>query len=170
MSKTVLGVPGIGKFERVGGVQPSAGGSGSVRLAALGPRPRCLAALKTVEQESSGGRGQLGGTEQAVRTIATVRQADELNRLPIALSDGRRINLDQVATVRDTFAERSQIALLDGKPVVGFKLYRAKGFDETRIAAGVAQALGRLQAADPSLSFTKISGTVDYTRSSSKAP
>jgi len=103
-----------------------------------------------VEQESSGGRGQLGGTEQAVRTVATVRQADELNRLPIALSDGRRINLDQVATVRDTFAERSQIALLDGKPVVGFKLYRAKGFDETRIAAGVAQALGRLQAADPS--------------------
>jgi len=36
VSKTVLGVPGIGKFERVGGVQPSAGGSGSVRLAALG--------------------------------------------------------------------------------------------------------------------------------------
>ncbi len=166
VSKTVLGVPGIGKFERVGGVQRQVRVEvDPVRLAALGATAADVSrALKTVEQESSGGRGQLGGTEQAVRTIATVRQADELNRLPIALSDGRRINLDQVATVRDTFAERSQIALLDGKPVVGFKLYRAKGFDETRIAAGVAQALGRLQAADPSLSFTKISGTVDYTR------
>ncbi|MGA4333749.1 efflux RND transporter permease subunit [Ralstonia nicotianae] len=164
-NKTVLGVPGVGKFERVGGVQRQVRVEVDlVRLAALGATAADVSrALKTVEQESSGGRGQLGGAEQAVRTIATVRQAEELNRLPLVLSDGRRVNLDQVATVTDAVAERTQIALLDGKPVVGFKIYRAKGFDETAIAAGVAQALGKLQAADPSLSFTKVSGTVDYT-------
>ncbi len=166
VNKTVLGVPGVGKFERVGGVQRQVRVEvDPVRLAALGATAVDVSrALKTVEQESSGGRGQLGGAEQAVRTIATVRQAEELNRLPLVLSDGRRVNLDQVATVSDAIAERTQIALLDGKPVVGFKIYRAKGFDETRIAAGVAQALGKLQAANPGLSFTKISGTVDYTQ------
>ncbi|MFV8607460.1 efflux RND transporter permease subunit [Ralstonia pseudosolanacearum] len=165
VNKTVLSVPGVGKFERVGGVQRQVRVEvDPVRLAALGATAADVSrALKTVEQESSGGRGQLGGAEQAVRTIATVRQADELNRLPLVLSDGRRVNLDQVATVTDAVAERTQIALLDGKPVVGFKIYRAKGFDETAIAAGVAQALGKLQAADPSLSLTKVSGTVDYT-------
>ncbi|WP_055324559.1 efflux RND transporter permease subunit [Ralstonia solanacearum] len=166
VNKTVLGVPGVGKFERVGGVQRQVRVEvDPVRLVALGATAVDVSrALKTVEQESSGGRGQLGGAEQAVRTIATVRQAEELNRLPLVLSDGRRVNLDQVATVSDAIAERTQIALLDGKPVVGFKIYRAKGFDETRIAAGVAQALGKLQAANPGLSFTKISGTVDYTQ------
>lgn len=166
VNKAMLGVPGVGKFERVGGVQRQVRVEvDPVRLAALGATAADVSrALKTVEQESSGGRGQLGGVEQAVRTIATVRQAEELNRLPLVLSDGRRVYLDQVATVTDAVAERTQIALLDGKPVVGFKIYRAKGFDETAIAAGVAQALDKLQAADPSQSFTKVSGTVDYTR------
>lgn len=166
VNKTVLGVPGIGKFERIGGVQRQVRVEvDPVRLAAMGATAADVSrALKSVEQESSGGRGQVGGVEQAVRTIATVRQAGELDRLPVVLADGRRIDLDQVATVKDTHAERTQIATLDGKPVVGFRIFRAKGFDETRVAAGVAEALGRLQAADPSLSFTKVSGTVDYTQ------
>ena len=166
VNKAVLAVPGVGKFERIGGVDRQVRVEvDPVRLAALGATAADVSrALRTVEQESSGGLGQLGGAEQAVRTIATVRQAEELDRLPVVLSDGRRINLDQVATVTDTFAERAQTALLDGKPVVGFTLYRAKGFDETRVAADVVAALAKLRAADPSLSFTKISGTVDYTK------
>ncbi|WKW31086.1 efflux RND transporter permease subunit [Pseudomonas viridiflava] len=165
INKTILGVPGIGKFERVGGVQrqvlvevdPSS-------LAAQGATAAEVSrALKNVEQESSGGRGQMGSAEQAVRTIATVRQAAELNRLPVVLGNGRRVNLDQVAVVKDTYADRTQIATLDGKPVVGFRLFRAKGFDETRVAAGVISALDQLHAADSTLSFTKVSGTVDYT-------
>ena len=166
VSKTILGLQGIGKFERVGGVQRQVRVEvDPVRLAAQGVTAGDVSrALKTVEQESSGGRSQLSGAEQAVRTIATVRQARELDKLPIVLNDGRRITLDQVATVSDTIAERSQIALLDGKRAVGFKIYRAKGFDETRIGTAVAGTLRKLQAIDPSLSFTLISGTVDYTR------
>lgn len=165
ISKTILGVPGIGKFERVGGVQRQVLVEvDPVALAALGATAADVSrALKTVEQESSGGRGQVGGTEQAVRTIATVRTAAELNSLPVVLDNGRRINLDQVAVVKDGTADRTQIATLDGKPVVGFRIFRAKGFDETRVAAGVADALDKLHSSDPSLTFTKVSGTVDYT-------
>lgn len=165
LNKTILGVPGIGKFERVGGVQRQVMVEvDPARLAAQGATAAEVSrALKNVEQESSGGRGQMGGAEQAVRTIATVRQAWELNSLPVVLGNGQRVNLDQVAVVKDTIADRTQIATLDGKPVVGFRLFRAKGVDETRVAAAVTDALNKLHSADPSLNFTKVSGTVDYT-------
>ena len=168
LNKAVMNVPGIGRFERIGGVQRQVGVEvDPVRLVALGVTAADVSrALRSAEQTSSGGRAQVGGGEQALRTDATVRLASDLRNLPIVLSDGRRIHLDQVATVTDTHAERTQLALLDGKPVVGFKIYRATGFDETRIAAGVEEVLGRLGAGagDRKLAFTKVSGTVDETR------
>jgi multidrug efflux pump subunit AcrB len=165
IAKAVLGVPGIGRFERVGGVEREVRVEVDLaRLASLGVTATDVShALRQVEQESSGGRAQLGGSEQSVRTIATVRQAQDLNVLPIALANGRELRLDQIAEVRDTFADRTQLAMLDGKPVVGFKIYRAKGFDETRIAAGVKQVLDQLESRDASLRFTPVSGSVGYT-------
>ncbi|CAB3803649.1 efflux RND transporter permease subunit [Pararobbsia alpina] len=165
VAKTVLGVPGVGKFKRIGGVQREVRVDvDPVRLASLGVTAADVSrALRQVEQESSGGQGQIGQEEQSVRTIATVRQASELDALPIALPNGQQVRLDQVATVRDSIAERTEAALLDGKPVVGFTIYRAKGFDETRIAEGVRAALQKLHAADPSLSVTQVSGSVGYT-------
>ncbi|MBL8471877.1 MAG: efflux RND transporter permease subunit [Rhodocyclaceae bacterium] len=165
VNKTVLGVPGIGRFDRIGGVQRQVRVEvNPARLSALGVTAAEVSrALKSVEQESSGGRGQVGGGEQTVRTIATVRQAKDLERLPIVLADGRRIDLDQVATVHDTYADRSQIATLDGKPVVGFRVFRAKGFDETRVAQGVETALAALASANKGLQFKQLSGSVGYT-------
>ena len=83
--------------------------------------------------------------------------------LPIALSTGKSFRLDQLATVRETIAERTQTALLDGKTVLGFSMYRAKGADETVIAAKLDATLKKLQQADDTLGFTLIAGTVQYT-------
>ncbi|WP_024298519.1 efflux RND transporter permease subunit [Methylomicrobium lacus] len=164
VGKTLSGVAGLGRFERLGGVQREVQVEvDPVRMASLGVTATDVSrALKQVQQESSGGRGNLGLAEQSLRTLATVRQASELAAMPIALGNGRDVRLEQVATVRDTVAERTQVALLDGKPVIGFNVYRAKGHDETRVAEGVQQALQRLQEADPSISVTLISGSVDY--------
>ena len=165
VAKTVLAVQGVGRFDRVGGVQREIRIEvDPVKLAALGITAGDVSrAVQQVQQESSGGRGQWGAGEQAIRTIATVAQASDLAALPIALSSGRNIRLDQVAIVHDTSAERAQAAMLDGKPVVGFRIYRAKGFDETRIAADVRKALADLQAATPGLEVTQVAGSVDYT-------
>ncbi|MDT4289291.1 efflux RND transporter permease subunit [Methylomonas sp. MO1] len=166
VSKAMLGVAGVGRFERLGGVQREIQLEvDPVRLASLGVTATDVSrALKQVQQESSGGRGNLGLAEQSVRTLATVRQAQELAALPVAIANGREVRLDQIATVRDTVAERTQLAALDGKPLIGFNIYRAKGFDETRIANDVEQALARMREADPSLSFTLISGSVAYSQ------
>jgi len=165
LAKAMLAIPGVGKFERVGGVQREVRVEvDPVRLAAQGVTAADVSrALRNVQQEASGGRGRIGGAEQSMRTIATVRQASELDALPIALADGRSLRLDQVATVRDTVAERTQVALLDGVPVLGFNLYRAKGSDETRIATSVSRVLEQLQSADPTLSVKAVSGSVGYT-------
>lgn len=165
VAKAILSVPGVGRFERVGGLQREVRIEiDPVRLASLNTTAADISRqLRLMQQESSGGRGQLGLAEQSVRTVGTVRQAGDLAAFPLVTSDGRRVRLDQVATVHDTFAERSQAALLDGKSAIGFKIYRAKGYDETRIAAGVTETLNRLKAADPSLTFTHVSGSVGYT-------
>jgi len=67
---------------------------------------RYLAPVAADPAEASGGRADVGGAEQSVRTIATVESADQLARMDIVLSDGRRVRLDQVASITDTVAEQ----------------------------------------------------------------
>ncbi|MFY7942246.1 MAG: efflux RND transporter permease subunit, partial [Burkholderiaceae bacterium] len=61
--------------------------------------------LRNMQQDASGGRADLGGAEQSVRTIATVQSAEQLAAMDITLSDGRHVRLDRLATVTDTTAE-----------------------------------------------------------------
>ena len=165
LSKALGEVRGVGRVQRIGGVSREIRVNvDPVQLRAQGVTAADVSrALQRNQQDSSGGRGQLGGTEQSMRTIATVRQADELLAMPVTVATGDKVRLDQIATVLDSHADRSQAAMLDGKSVVGFSIHRTKGFDETRIAQGVTKVLKKLQADDASLQFTPVSGTVSYT-------
>ena len=166
VAKRLIAVPGVGKVARVGGVtrevrvelDPS-------RMLAL----RVTAAeisrqLRDVQQEASGGRTDVGGAEQAVRTLGTVKSAGELAQMEISLSDGRRIRLDEVATVTDTVAEQRSAALLDGKPVVGFEITRSRGAGELDVDAGVKAALAQLAAETPGVQFAEAFNFVDQVR------
>jgi multidrug efflux pump subunit AcrB len=157
VSRKLLAVRGVGAVNRVGGVtrevrvalDPS-------RLQALGATAADISRqLKRVQVESAGGRTDLGGSEQPVRTLATVNSAHALGRLELALSDGRRIRLDQVATVSDTTAEPRSAALLDGQPVVGFEVARSRGESEVTVGAAVQAALAELKLQHPDLVLTE---------------
>jgi multidrug efflux pump subunit AcrB len=157
VARRLLAVRGVGAVNRVGGVtrevrvalDPS-------RLQALGASAADISRqLKQVQSESAGGRTDLGGSEQPVRTLATVKSAEELGRLSLALSDGRHIRLDQVATVSDTIAEPRSAALLDGKPVVGFEVSRSRGESEVTVGAAVQAALTELKLQHPDLVLTE---------------
>lgn len=165
IARTIMAVPGVGKFERIGGVQREVLVQlDPVKVTGLGITAGQISrALRQVQQEASGGRGQIGGGEQAVRTIATVRQAAELAALPIVLANGRSVRLDEVATITDGIGERSQAALLNGKPVIGFRMYRSRGYDEVQSAENVKAAVEKLKKADPTLSVTLVADTVQYT-------
>jgi multidrug efflux pump subunit AcrB len=156
-AKALLSVKGVGAVSRVGGV------SREVRIELDPYKMIALNAtaaevsrqLRQVQRELSGGRVDLGDKEQTVRTIATVADAAQLAAIELNLTDGRRIRLDQVASVKDTVSERRSAALLNGKPVVGFEISRAKSAGEVEVAEGVRARVELLRAAHPDVTFTE---------------
>ena len=163
VTKQMLSVRGVGSVARVGGVTREVRVElDPARLQALNATAADISRqLRQTQQEASGGRTDVGGAEQSVRTIATVKSAEELARMEITLTDGRRIRLDQVANVSDTTAEQRSAALLNGKPVVGFEIVRTRGAGETEVAAGVRAQLETLKAAHPEITVTEAFNFVD---------
>ena len=163
VTKVLLAVRGVGSVARVGGVTREVRVEvDPARLLALNATVADISRqLRAVQQDAAGGRADVGGVEQSVRTIATVRSAAELARLEVALADGRRVRLDQVATVADTVAERRSGALLNGKPVVGFEIVRSRGAGETDVANGARAALAKLRAEHPDVTVTEAFNFVD---------
>ncbi len=163
VTKAMLAVRGVGAVSRVGGVSREVRVElDPARLLALNATAADISRqLRQVQQEASGGRADLGGAEQSVRTIATVQSAEELGRMEVALADGRRIRLDQVAKVHDTVAEPRSAALLDGKPVVGFEIVRSRGAGEIEVTEGVRAALDKLKAEHPDITITEAFNFVD---------
>src|SRR5690606_17774130 len=108
VSKAMLSVPGVGAVARVGGVaREIAVDIDPQRLLAIGATAADVSRqLRRIQQDTPGGRTDVGGAEQSVRTIGTVRSAEELARMSITLPDGRGVRLSDIATVHDTVAER----------------------------------------------------------------
>ncbi len=163
VTKRLLSVRGVGAVARVGGVSREIRVElDPARLLALNASAADISRqLRQIQQEASGGRADMGGAEQSVRTIATVQSAEELARMDIVLSDGRRVQLGQVATVTDSVAEQRSAALLNGKPVVGFEIVRSRGAGEVEVADGVRAALAKLKAEHPDMSITEAFNFVD---------
>ncbi len=151
ISKKLLTVQGVGKFTRIGGVDrevrvevdPLKVQALNISLADISRQ------IRKIQQESSGGRTDMGGAEQAVRTIGTVQTVEELAAMDIALMDGRHYRLDQLATVTDAQAESHSYAMLDGKPVIAFEVTRTKGSSEVSVAQAVRAAVDKLNAEHP---------------------
>jgi multidrug efflux pump subunit AcrB len=166
ITRTLLSVKGVGSVSRVGGVDREVRVEiDPARLQALGATASDISRqLRQVQMEAAGGRTDLGATEQPLRTLQTVQSAEELAALEIALTDGRRVRLDQVARVRDTVAEPRAAALLNGQPVVGFEVVRSRGASELDVGAGVMQKLSELRAARPDLQIVEAFNFVEPVR------
>ncbi len=163
IAKAILSARGVGAVARVGGVAREVRVElDPARMLALGATAADISRqLRQIQQEASGGRADIGGVEQSVRTIGTVRSAAELAAMDIVLSDGRRVRLDQIAEVVDSVGERRSAALLNGKPVVGFEITRSRGAGEVEVAAAVAVVLERLRAEHPDIEITEAFNFVD---------
>ena len=156
LTKRLLAVRGVGAVSRVGGVNREISILiDPLKMQGLGvTAAEVTRALRQMQQENAGGRAELGAGEQPLRTLGTVASADEMARIELHLS-GRRVRLDQVATIRDGHAEPRSMALLDGKPVVGFEVSRSRGASEVEVGDGVEAALKEIRAAHPDLVITE---------------
>jgi len=163
VTRRLLNVRGVGAITRVGGV------SREIRIEVDPARLLALRAtaadisrqLRLMQQEASGGLANIGYGEQSVRTIGTVRSAEELGAVEITLADSRRVRLDALASISDTVQEQRAAALLNGQPVVGFEVVRARGASEVEVADGVRAALAALQQAYPDIRITEAFNFVD---------
>jgi multidrug efflux pump subunit AcrB len=158
VAKRLLNVPGVGSVKRVGGVSREVRVElDDARMAALQVTAADVSRqLRNVQREAPGGRGDVSGAEQSVRTIATVQTAAELARMDIPLPDGRRVRLDQIASVTDTVAEARALAEQDGKRVVGFEIFRTKGASEIAVAEGARAAIAELQKEHPNVELKQV--------------
>ena len=170
VSRELSSVEGVGAVRRVGGVDreirvdldPDA-------LSALGTTAGDISRqLRRTQVELPGGEARIGDQEQSVRTVATANSIADLAALPILLPDNRSIRLDSIAQVRDQASEQRQLALLDGKPIVGFAVTRAVGASALGVADGVKEVIEGMRVRYPNVQISEVSNTVDYVRESYK--
>jgi multidrug efflux pump subunit AcrB len=157
LTKKLLSVKGLGRVTRVGGINRQITiNLDPAKLQALNATVTDISQqLKLSQMEASGGSTKLGGSEQPVRTLATVNSAEDISRIELSLTDGRKIKLNQVATITDSFAEPRSAALLDGKPVVGFEISRSKGASEIEVGNGVQKVFSELKLKHPEIVLTE---------------
>ena len=163
ITRTLMAVKGVGKVARVGGVNREVRiDLNPALMAGLGVTAGDVSnRLGQMQQDAPGGRGDVGGGIQSVRTLGRVQTAAELASIDIPLSNGRHVQLDQIASITDTVAERSTHALLNGKSVVGFQITRVRGASEIDVVAGVRAAIAKFSTDHPQVQIAEAYDTIE---------
>ena len=167
IARALQGVRGVAQVKRQGGVEREIRiALDPDRLMALGiTAAEVSRQLRATNLDVSGGRGEVGTQEQSIRTLAGAPSVEALAETRIVLSNGRSVRLGELGRVIDGAAEQRIFARLDGKSVVAFGVYRAKGFSDVTVYDRVTADLEKLRAAYPDVRITEIDTTVRYTKS-----
>jgi multidrug efflux pump subunit AcrB len=164
--RALQGVRGVAQVERIGGVDREILISldpdrmAAVGLTALDVSRRLRGTLANV----AGGRAEIGGRDEAIRTLAGSSSVRDLAATMISLPAGGEVRLDDLGVVTDTIAERRTFARLNGEPVVAVGIRRAKGASDVVVAAAVQKRLDELAAANPDMQLKMIDSSVEFTR------
>jgi multidrug efflux pump subunit AcrB len=163
--RSLQGVRGVASVDRIGSVEREI----RVRLDPLRLQGVGLTALDVSRQlrgsnvDVAGGRAEIGGHDQAIRTLAGAKSVAELAATRIALPAGGELRLDDLGLVTDTVTEPRTFARFDGAPVVGFSIMRAKGASDVVVADAVAARIDKIKAANPDIDLKLIDTSVTYT-------
>ncbi|HEX3699455.1 MAG TPA: efflux RND transporter permease subunit [Phenylobacterium sp.] len=183
LTNTLQALPGVAGVSRVGGVSREINVIiDPDRLAARGlTAPQINTALRSISLDAPGGRLQVGGQEQTLRVLGSVKTVEQLRDLSIPTTAGRYVRLSDVADIGDGASENRGFARLNGRPVVGFNLSKTKDSSDVTVENEVKAALVKLGQQNPGVKFTpiarpgqglafaKIFSSVDETRSSFEA-
>ncbi|WP_416776205.1 efflux RND transporter permease subunit [Xenorhabdus budapestensis] len=171
LSKHLLTVPGVQKISRSGGTN---------REILVEPDPVKLAALKISVADINqlllqsnvnipGGRMVIAEQGHSIRILGAKNQLNYLRKLKFPLENNNWITLGDIATIKDSHSETTSISRLNGKPVIGFAVFRTKGSSDTVVEKGVTQALERIKKENPDVNIKLVSSNVKYTVASYNA-
>ncbi len=147
----LVNIKGVGQIERLGGLDRE------VRVN-LDPERLQAYGITATEIDNqiaqfninlSGGRSEVGGREQSVRTLGSAKTVRDLRAYPIELDNGDTVPLSNFGEVADDFEESRQKAFFNGQPVVGFAVKRSLGSTLVSVEEAVTEAIAKLQTTLP---------------------
>ncbi|KAF3890595.1 MULTISPECIES: efflux RND transporter permease subunit [Nostocales] len=151
ISRALLAVRGVAQVNRIGGVNREIRiNLDPARLQSLG-----ITATQVNEQIRAfninlpGGRAELGGSEQNIRTLGSAASVQVLRNYEIVLPGGGSVPLSSLGTVEDSYGDVRQSASLNNKPVVAFQVLRSTGSVMVTVEEGVKASVEKLQKTLP---------------------
>ena len=172
VKRALQGINGVGRVERYGGVNreirinldPS-------KLQAYGvTAAQVNSQVAYTNADSGAGKGNVGGQEQAIRTLGGAKSLEDLRGAKIILPNGSSTRLDQVGQVIDSNAEQTTFARYNGEGVVTFSVFRAKGASSTETAKRVEDKITQITTdSKGAASFSLVDDTVYFIYGNYKA-
>lgn len=164
-------IKGVSEVRRVGGVDREIRiALDPDRLLSLGTTAGDVSQqLRATNVNVAGGTAEFGGRQQAIRALASVKTVEQLASTPITLPGGRKVRLDELGAVKDTYKEPKYFARVNGEEVVGFNISRAKGESDVEVSERVDAAIAELMKRYPDVRLAKVDDTVAYTAGSYQA-
>ncbi|MEZ2220075.1 efflux RND transporter permease subunit [Rhizobium sp. RCC_161_2] len=165
VKRALQGQSGIGRVDRYGGADREV----RIELDPNKLNAHGITALSVSQQlrgtnvDLGSGRGQVAGSEQAIRVLGDAREVAQLADTTIALTDGRFVKLSDLGTIKDTYQEPKSFSRFNSTPVVTFGVFRAKGASEVTVAKTVNDTLDKVRAENPNVSIELIDDSVYYT-------
>jgi multidrug efflux pump subunit AcrB len=171
IAKRLLSVPGVATVERNGGVDREIRVTlDPAKMQSFGVTASQInSVLRQVNTDAAGGKAEIAGSRQSVRVLGNARSAYDLSQANISLGNGRNIKLSDVASVQDSYSEKTSVGVLRGKETVTFGIQRAKGSSEVTVYDGAVKELEAIKKENPGLKFTQLFTTVNYTKGQYKS-
>ncbi|MDL2400648.1 efflux RND transporter permease subunit [Rhizobium mayense] len=165
VKRALQGQAGIGRVDRYGGADREV----RIELDPNKLNAYGITALSVSQQlrgtniDLGSGRGQVAGSEQAIRVLGDARDVAQLADTTIALTNGRFVKLSDLGVIKDTYQEPKSFSRFNSTPVVTFGVFRAKGASEVTVANTVAATLDKVRAENPNVTIEMIDDSVYYT-------
>jgi hydrophobe/amphiphile efflux-1 (HAE1) family protein len=171
VTRALQGVRGVAQVERIGGADREILVSlDPDRLQAVGLTAVDVSRrLRGINVDLAGGRAEIGGRDEAIRTLGGARNLNELAQTMITLPMGGEVRLQDLGVVTDTIADRRTFARFDGEPVVAFGIKRSNGASDTVVAKAVQKRIDELKAAYPDVDLKLIDTSVNFTHGNYEA-
>lgn len=171
ITQALMACPDVGHVWRFGGVDRQICiDLDPVRMEALGVTADMInTQLKSINVNLPGGRGELGSSEQTIRTIGSATTVDQLRHTRINLPTGRWVELSSLGKVTDGIAEFRHKGMLNGRSVVSFQVIRRKGRNIVDCEKSTEKVISNLNSRMSDIKFTRIYSDAKYVKESCSA-
>ncbi|TBG69590.1 efflux RND transporter permease subunit [Rhizobium leguminosarum] len=165
IKRSLQGQAGIGRVDRYGGAErevrieltPDKLNAYGITAASVNQQ------LRGTNIDLGSGRGQVAGSEQAIRVLGDARNVADLANTTIGLPNGRFVKLSDLGVIKDTYEEPKSFSRFNDTPVVTFGVFRSKGASEVSVAETVAQNLDKVRTENPNVKIELIDDSVYFT-------